>query len=153
MNLINCVGSWASIAGFMLTIITMFLAARVDRKVNSILRVKADKTYFSQKVSGCIESLKGVQGIAADVEKRVLFSTRQYTEIKQAIDLVGSSWDTLYLYENNKVREKRKREWEEKFTYISQMYDHIQVQNRQYVIDFLSELIIFLEKEKEANER
>lgn len=154
MNMLNYIGSWASIVGLALTIITMLLAVRVNRKVNSILKAKSDKSYFTQKVPGCIVALRDVQGIAADLELNILFSSIQYSKIKQSMDLIRSSWDMLYAYESKWSRRIKKWRWEGKFKHISRMYDkyHPCEQKRQDVIDFLSELIIFLEKEQKVNE-
>lgn len=154
MNLLNYISSWASIAGFVLTIVTMLLAARVNRKVNSILKKKSDKNFFAQKAPACIKLLQETQGIAAESEFRILFSNIQYSKIKQSMDLLRSSWDTLYAYEGKWSKRRWKWKWERKFKHISRMYDKDSgcEQKRQEVIDFLSELIIFLEKEQGANE-
>ena len=137
MNLLNYIGNWASIVSFILTIVTMLLAARVNRKVNSILKKKSDKTFFAQRAPTCIKLLKEVQGIAGE-----------------SMDLLWSSWDTLCAYESKWRKRKRKWRLERKFKYISRMYEKNGgcEPKRQAVIDFLSELIIFLEKEQGANE-
>lgn len=154
MNLLNYIGNWASIVSFILTIVTMLLAAQVNRKVNSILKKKSDKTFFAQRAPTCIKLLKEVQGIAGESELRILFSNIQYSKIKQSMDLLWSSWDTLCAYESKWRKRKRKWSLERKFKYISRMYGKNggYEPKRQAVIDLLSELIIFLEKEQGANE-
>lgn len=102
------IGSWASIVGLVISSVTFILAARVNSKVNDKLRAKSDKTYFVKKIKNALKELRDVQALAEEGNKELLFSTKQYSKINSAIELVNSSWDVLLLYEKKILKKSKK---------------------------------------------
>lgn len=142
-------GNWASIIGFIITIITFLLTTNVNRKVNSILKSQNDRSYFDKKVKIYLPSLIKLLSIAQTAHEEVLFSTTQYTNIYNAIQLVLSSWDVLMQYEKIIPKKIKIYHWKRKFTELQNMYNEKSNQDINKLISFLSEFIIFLEKEQE----
>lgn len=149
---INEIGSWASIIGLAITIVTFFLAANVNKKVNGILKTKNDNSYFNKMVKGVIEDLKGMRGIAEDGKSGILYATKQYSQLNKAIEVVNSSWDVLLQYENKISRRIKINIWKRKFKRIRNMYTGQTISNTNEVIAFLNEFITFLEKEQGNHE-
>ena len=146
------VGSWASIIGLAITIFTDFLAANVNKKVNRILKSKSDKTYFNKKVNVAIQDLKLLQEFAEEGKRNLLFSTKQYSKINSAIELVNSSWDVLLQYESKFSKKVKINSWNKKFKKIRNLYNFEISKDTNEVIAFLNEFITFLEKEHDNNE-
>lgn len=142
-------GNWASIIGFIITIITFLLTTNVNRKVNSILKSQNDRSYFDKKVKIYLPSLRKLLSIAQTAHEEVLFSTTQYTSIYNAIQLVLSSWDVLMQYEKIIPKKIKIYHWKRKFTELQNMYNEKSNQDINKLISFLTEFIIFLEKEQE----
>lgn len=151
MNLSD-IGSWASIIGLAITILTFFLAANVNKKVNGILKSKSDKTYFNKKVIVAISDLSNLLEIAEEGKTDILYSTKQYSKINSAIELVNSSWEVLLPYENKLSKKIKNASWNRKFEKIQNMYNNRIIKNTNEVITFLNEFITFLEKEQDNNE-
>lgn len=105
-------GNWSSIIGLVITIITFLLAANVNKKVNGILKSKSDRSYFDKKIGIYLSNLKQLQDIASSAQDEVLFSTKQYANINNVIQLVGSSWDVLMQYERKGTKKKKIDYWE-----------------------------------------
>lgn len=151
MNL-ETVGSWASIIGLAITIFTFFLAANVNKKVNGILKSKRDKTYFNKKVIVTIQDLKLLQTFAEEGKKDLLYSTKQYSKLNSALELVNSSWDVLLQYEGKFSKRMKIQSWNRKFRKIRDIYNLQISKDTHTVITFLNEFITFLEKEYENND-
>lgn len=149
---INELGSWASIIGFVITIVTFFLAANVNKKVNEILKTKSDNSYFNKKVGGVIKDLEGLRGIAEEGKNGILYATKQYSQINNAIEVVNSSWDVLLPYENKISRRLKINDWKKKFKKIRIIYTEQTMPNTNEVVVFLNEFITFLEKEQSNHE-
>lgn len=145
------IGSWASIIGLGITLITFMLAANVNRKVNSILKTKSDKTFFNKKVKEAIKNLKEVQELAENDMVELLYNTKQYCNINNAIDLVDASWDVLLEYETAFSKKIKIASWERKFAKIEKMYDGKISKNTTQLVSYLNQFIIFLEKEQNNN--
>ena len=62
--MLSDIGSWASIIGLILTLLTLIITSRVNQKVNGVMKSRADKTYFNQRVETVIEELKEVKALA-----------------------------------------------------------------------------------------
>lgn len=148
---LDTIGNVSSIIGLVITIITLLLSANVNRKVNTMLKVKADRTYFNKKVKNVIDDLKKLLDIAEKSEYDVLLSTKQYSTINSAICVVSSSWDALFQYENRLSKKRKIKSWNKKFESIRNMYNN-NTSDSNEVISFLSEFITFLEKENDNNE-
>lgn len=146
-------GNWSSIIGLVITIITFLLAANVNKKVNGILKSKSDRSYFDKKIGIYLSNLKQLQDIASSAQDEVLFSTKQYANINNVIQLVGSSWDVLMQYERKGTKKKKIDYWEKKFEEVQGMYKRSDSRDVRKLISFLSEFITFLEKEQANNER
>lgn len=146
-------GNWSSIIGLVITIITFLLAANVNKKVNGILKSKSDRSYFDKKIGIYLSNLKQLQDIASSAQDEVLFSTKQYANINNVIQLVGSSWDVLMQYERKRTKKKKIDYWEKKFEEVQGMYKRSDSRDVRKLISFLSEFITFLEKEQANNER
>lgn len=146
-------GNWSSIIGLVITIITFLLAANVNKKVNGILKSKGDRSYFDKKIGIYLSNLKQLQDIASSAQDEVLFSTKQYANINNVIQLVGSSWDVLMQYERKGTKKKKIDYWEKKFEEVQGMYKRSDSRDVRKLISFLSEFITFLEKEQANNER
>lgn len=143
------IGSWASIVGLVLTFLTFILAARVNSKVNDKLKTKNDKTYFIKKVKNTLRELHEVKEFAEEGNEELLFSTKQYSKINSAIELVISSWDVLLLYEKKVSKTLKKWSWNKKFKRIRYQYSReCCYKNRKEIVEFLNEFITFLEKEQ-----
>lgn len=151
MNL-GDVGSWASIIGLAVTVLTFFLAANVNKKVNGILKSKSDKSYFNKKVIVTISDLNHLREIAEEGKVDILYTTKQYSKINSAIELVNSSWDVLLPYENRLSKKIKSMSWNGKFKKIRNIYNQPFGKNTNEVITFLNEFITFLEKEQGNNE-
>lgn len=141
-------GNWASIIGLIITIITFLLTTNVNRKVNSILKSQNDRSYFDKKVKIYLPSLVKLLSIAQTAQEEVLFSTKQYTSIYNAIQLVLSSWDVLMQYEKTIPKKIKIYHWKRKFTELQNMYNGKSNKDINKLISFLTEFIIFLEKEQ-----
>lgn len=141
------IGSWASIVGLALTIGTLFLTARVNTKVNDALKSKEDKTYFGNRAKNIIKELKEVKNLAEEDANGVLYSTKQYSKINSAINLIESSWDILLPYDNGLKKKWKVIIWRKKFKTIKEIYNNIHLRKNRDVVAFLNELITFLEKE------
>ncbi|MBQ9928969.1 MAG: hypothetical protein IJO65_13485 [Lachnospiraceae bacterium] len=150
--ILSDIGSWASIIGLAITILTFFLAANVNKKVNGILKSKNDKTYFNKKVVVAISDLSNLLEIAEEGKTDILYSTKQYSKINSAIELVNSSWEVLLPYENKLTKKIKNSSWNRKFEKIHNMYNNRIIKNTNEVITFLNEFITFLEKEQDNNE-
>lgn len=147
------VGSLASIIGLVVTIVTFFLAANVNKKVSQVLKSKSDRRYFDKKIGSYLQSLKDLQEIVPEAKTDVLFSTAQYAKLNNAIELVSSSWNVLMQYESKRSKKKKIAYWEKKFTELRSMYSRYGARDLNKLISFLAEFITFLEKEKDHNER
>lgn len=147
------VGSLASIIGLVVTIVTFFLAANVNKKVSQVLKSKSDRRYFDKKIGSYLQSLKDLQKIAPKAKPDVVFSTAQYAKLNNAIELVSSSWNVLMQYESKRSKKKKIAYWEKKFTELRSMYSRYGARDLNKLISFLAEFITFLEKEKDHNER
>lgn len=147
------VGSLASIIGLVVTIVTFFLAANVNKKVSQVLKSKSDRRYFDKKIDSYLQSLKDLQEIVPEAKTDVLFSTAQYAKLNNAIELVSSSWNVLMQYESKRSKKKKIAYWEKKFTELRSMYSRYGARDLNKLISFLAEFITFLEKEKDHNER
>ena len=150
MNLSD-VGSWASIIGLIITIITFCLASKVNKKVSKIVKTKCDRTYFSQKVSVAINGLKEVKEMAEE-SCAYLYATKQFSKINSAIELTISSWDVLYQYSSFVIKQMKIALWNRKFKKIKDMYNLSGTKNTNELVKFLNEFITFLEKEQSNNE-
>lgn len=146
---LNKIGNWSSIIGLAITVFTFFLAANVNRKVNRILKAKNDKSFFEKRVSKTISDLTGLKELAETEQISLLYGTKQYSEINTAIDIVNSSWDALFQYENKLPRLIKIFLWKVKFKRIQYVYAFKKDKHLKFVIRFLNEFITFLEKEKE----
>ncbi len=149
---INELGSWASIIGLAITIVTFFLAANVNRKVNGILKTKSDNSFFNKKVGGVIDNLKRLQKTAEAGKYDILYGTKQFSQINSAVEVVNSSWDVLLQYENKISRRMKINSWKRKFKRISIIFAEQSPRKTNEVIAFLNEFIIFLEKERGSHE-
>lgn len=147
------VGSLASIIGLVMTIVTFFLAANVNKKVSQVLKSKSDRRYFDKKIDSYLQSLKDLQEIVPEAKTDVLFSTAQYAKLNNAIELVSSSWNVLMQYESKRSKKKKIAYWNEKFKELRSMYSRYGARDLNKLISFLAEFITFLEKEKDHNER
>lgn len=147
------IGSWASIVGLGLTLLTFLLAARVNSKVNRILETESDENYFKQKISNVLEELKETRNLAEEENIKILFSTKQYSKVKTAMQIVNASWDVLYIYNNQLIKKMKIHKWKHKFEEIKKMYDGQKVRSCREMADFLGEFITFLEKEQSIHER
>ena len=150
MNLSD-VGSWASIIGFVITFLTFLLTSNVNKKVNESLKSRNDKIYFNKKVDSVINDLTSVLQIAEDGKKEILYSTKQYSKINSAIELVSSSWDVLLSYDSKLLKRIKVKSWNKKIKKIRKMYNNQISKDLNEVITFLSEFITFLEKEQNNN--
>lgn len=147
------IGNWCSIIGLVITIITLLLTTNVNKKVNGILKSKSDRSYFDKKIEIYLPSLRQLLDIAPSAQKEVLFSTTQYANINNAIQLVRSSWDVLMQYERKGSKKKKIEQWEQKFKELKDMYELRYDKDAKKLIAFLGEFITFLEKEQENNGR
>lgn len=145
-------GNWASIIGFVITILTFLLAARVNHKVNGILKTKQDRTYFQKRAKGTIQNLSEIKSAAEEDNTEVLFSTKQYSKINDAMELVSSSWDILLRYENKLSRKLIIHSWNKKFERVRQMYRSERIKSVKEMITFLGAFITFFEKEMDDYE-
>lgn len=75
--------------------------------MNGILKSKSDRSYFDKKIEIYLPSLRQLQDIAPSAQEEVLFSTTQYANINNAIQLVRSSWDVLMQYERKGSKKKK----------------------------------------------
>lgn len=146
------VGSLASIIGLVVTTVTFFLAANVNKKVSQVLKSKSDRSYFDKKIGSYLQSLQDLQEIAPEAKNDVLFSTAQYAKINNAIELVSSSWDVLMQYENKRNKKKKITYWNGKFQELRDLYGKYGFKDSKKLISFLAEFITFLEKEQDNNE-
>lgn len=146
------VGSLASIIGLVVTIITFFLAANVNKKVSQVLKSKIDRSYFDKKIGSYLQSLKDLQEIAPEAKTEILFSTTQYAKLNNAIELVSSSWNVLMQYESKRNKKIKITYWNDKFQELRNMYSKYGVKDSKKLISFLAEFITFLEKEQDNNE-
>ena len=150
MNLSD-VGSWSSIVGLILTFLTFFMTFNVNKKVNIALKSRNDRNFFNKKAPKMIEVLKDLQELVECGEYIIWDSTMQQSKINNAIEIVSCSWDVLFGNENKITRSVKIMIWKHKFKKVREMYNGKRAMNSKEMVNFLSELITFLEKEQENN--
>lgn len=141
------IGSWASIVGLIMTVVTLWTTANVNKKVNDILKSEKDKKYFDEKLSQILKKLKEVRQLAEDGNDSTLYSTRQYSKINEAIQIMECSWDILFRHENKKQKDKEIQKMQEKCKRIRGIYGD-KFKNTSELIELLNSIIIVLEKEQ-----
>ena len=145
---ISDIANWASIIGFIISILTLFTTFRVNRKVNNALKEQEDLSFFSKRVLGSIKNLIIIKSFAEQDDYKNSFGTKQYSQVKSAIGLVNNSWNVLCTYEGKWSKWLIKEKWKRKFKKICIMYNDPYNRSCKKLVDFLTEFIAFLEKEK-----
>lgn len=116
------------------------------------MKTRTDKTYFNKRVQGVIVDLKEVKKLAEDDANVILYSTKQYSKVNSAINLVEASWDILLPYERKGAKRRKIEKWSTKFKRVKDIFNaRYRVSNTELVA-FLEEFITFLEKETDNNE-
>lgn len=150
---VSDIGNLCSIIGLIITVITFFVAANVNRKINKIQKIEKDISYFNKRVNPMIADLKDIQALATgteDIEK--IFGVKQQAKIKCVITVIDDSWNVLLQHETKIGKKLKIHSWNKKMKKIMKMYEGIETKNRRELISFLTELITFLEKENKGNE-
>ncbi len=149
---ISDIGNWCSIFGFIITIITFFVAANVNAKINKIQKSENDKSYFNKKLKPMMDELNVMKSYAersGDISG--VFGIQQHSKIKNVITVVRESWDVLLPHENVFIKKIKIHSWNKKMNKILDMYNGYEVKNQRELLSFLVELITFLEKESINN--
>lgn len=149
---ISDIGNWCSIFGFIITIITFFVAANVNAKINKIQKSENDKSYFNKKLKPMMDDLNAMKSYAersGDISG--VFGIQQHSKIKNVITVVRESWDVLLPHENVFIKKIKIHSWNKKMNKILDMYNGYGIKNQRELLSFLVELITFLEKESINN--
>jgi len=150
--IVSDIGNWCSILGFIITIITFFVAANVNAKINKIQKSENDKSYFNKKLKPMMDDLNAMKSYAersGDING--VFGIQQHSKIKNVITVVRESWDVLLLHENVFIKKIKIHSWNKKMKKILDMYNGYEIINQRELVSFLVELITFLEKESINN--
>ena len=103
---ISDIGNWCSIFGSIITIVTFFVTANVNAKVNKIQNQK-DMSYFNKKAKSMIKDLNGMKYFAeSSVDNDKIFRIQQQSKIKNVITVIRESWDVLLPHENSIIVRK-----------------------------------------------
>ncbi len=145
-------GSWASIIGLLISVLTYFLTRSVKKEVNLVLKNQKDKNFFDNRVRAVLRDLKEIQNIAEEENSKMIWSNKTYSKINSAIELVRSTWDILYEYDNKIMKQYHIRVWTKKFRKVEEMYNGGILANNKTILVFLNELVTFLEKETSNHE-
>lgn len=150
--MLSDIGSWASIIGLILTLVTLVITSKVNQKVNGALKSRTDKSYFIKRATGVVNNLKEVKKMAEEDANDILYSTKHYSQINSAINLVEASWEILLPYERKATKKRKIEKWTVKFKRVKEIYSMKYHTNNKELVAFLDELITFLEKEINSNE-
>ena len=143
------IGSWASIIGLGMTLLTYAMTRSVKKEVNLVLKAQIDKVYFAKRVGNIVKNLEDVRRVVEVEKMDIWISTTQYAKINSAIELVKNSWDILYAYENKLIKKCKIHSWNKQFKNIECIYGKEKYADSKEVISFLNKLITFLEKESD----
>lgn len=112
---VSDIGNLCSIIGLIITLITFFVAANVNRKINKIQKIEKDISYFNKRVNPMIADLKDIQALATgteDIEK--IFGVKQQAKIKCVITVIDDSWDVLLQHETKIGKKLKIHSWNKK---------------------------------------
>lgn len=109
------IGNWCSILGFIITIVTFFVAANVNAKINRIQKSEKDKSYFNKKLKPMIGDLTAMKSyIESSADYSKAFGLQQLSKIKNAITVISESWDVLLPHENMIIKKIKIHSWNKK---------------------------------------
>nr|DAV57255.1 MAG TPA: hypothetical protein [Caudoviricetes sp.] len=143
------IANWSSIISLIISLLTLFTTFRVNKKINAALREQQDSTFFNNKVANNIKNLEIIKTFAEKDDYQNSFGTKQYSQVKLAMELVNSSWNILLVHEGKLVKLYKRKSWKKEFKNISKMYNDECKRDCKLLVDFLNQFIIFLEKERE----